>query len=274
MSKKYDYLKRTDKGTYAKPEVLYPGRNARTNFDPEEMAKLKEQIREAGGVLQPILARRRANGEGGELEIFDGERRYRCVQELLTEGVEIMWVPVTIGAGSEAELMLQAATTDQGKEKLDYVDQTNLVRILLGYGLNVKTIAERLGCSDGWVQQRRALVGLEPPAQEALRAGEIKLGKALKMAGKPFDEQMVELEKVRARKAKGDKKAGSVIPRPGKKACREMSDRFLAAQQLYTADQVAMVFGWVNGDVTKKELEEMLDGASVSHRPAALSLVH
>ncbi|KKN38273.1 hypothetical protein LCGC14_0755120 [marine sediment metagenome] len=259
MSKKYNFLKRTDRGMFAKPTALYPGpNNPRTNFDPEKMAKLKKQIRENGGVKQPLLVRRRQNDQAGELEIFDGERRNRCVQELLHEGVDIQWVPVTIRQGSEAELMLEAATTDQGKEKLDFVDQTNLVRILTGYGVDVKTISTRLGVSDSWVRQRLELGGLEPPSQQALRCKEITLGKALKMSKMTFTEQVAELEKIRNRRANGTKKAGSVIARPGKKACREMADEILQQRQLYTADQVTMMFGWFNGDVTAEELREQI----------------
>jgi len=252
--------KRTDNGLFANPSVLFEGPNARTDFDPEKLAILKEQIRQ-DGVKVPLVVRRRKNDQGGELEIFDGGRRFRCVRELLAEGHEVEWVPVIIRRASEAELMIEAAMTDTGKVKLDFVDQTNLVRMLTGYGLDVATIATRLGVSDTWVRQRQELVGLEPPAQQALRDKEITLGKALKMAkkGMTFSEQVEEIEKVRERRAKGVKKAGSVIPRPGKKACQKMAEQLQQTRQLYTADQVQMIFGWFNGDVTEQELMEHID---------------
>lgn len=275
MSKKSDFIKRTDNGLFAKPYSLFQGPNARTEFDPDELAILKEQIRQ-DGVKVPLVVRRRQSDQGGELEIFDGERRFRCVTELLAEGHEVEWVPIVIRRASEAELMIEAAMSDTGKVKLDFVDQTNLVRMLTGYGLDIKTISTRLGVSDTWVRQRLDLIGLEPPAQEALRDGEIKLGKALKMAKKDFAGQMAELKKVRERRARGDKKAGSVIPRPGKKKCREMADEMLQTQQLYTGDQVRMIFGWVNGEITELELRESL-GTQEHPQPASefsAALVH
>lgn len=272
-SKKCDWLKRTDNGLFARPEVLYQGPNARINFDPEKLARLEKEI-EHDGVKQPLIVKRRSNGDGGELQVFDGERRSRCVSNLRENGHEIEWVPVIIRRASEAELMIEAAMTDTGKVKLDFVDQTNLVRMLTGYGLDVKTISERLGVSDTWVRQRLDLIGLEPPAQEALRNKEITLGKALKMAqkGMTFEEQKAEVEKVRERRAKGEKKAGSVIPRPGKKKCREMADEMLSARQLYTGDQVRMIFGWVNGEVTETELRESLTDGVSSPEPAAATV--
>jgi ParB/RepB/Spo0J family partition protein len=255
MSKKDDFIKRTDNGLFAKPEVLYQGPNARTNFDREKLNILKGQIRQ-DGVKQPLVVRRRNNGEGGELEVFDGERRSRCVRELLNEGHKIEWVPIVIRRASEAELMIEAAMTDAGKVKLDFVDQVNLVRMLLGRGLDVPTISARLELSDTWVRQRVDLIGLEPPAQKALRNGEIKLGRALRMAKKDYKGQVAELKKIRERRAAGDKKAGSVIPRPGKKACHEMATYFAEQNRTYTAEQVVMVFGWVNGDITTEELRQ------------------
>jgi len=273
MPKREEWLKRTDRGTFARPEVLYQGSNPRTDFDPQELAILKEQIRQ-DGVLQPLMVRRRSDGKGGELEIFDGERRFRCVDALFDEGVEVGWVPVVIERGSEAEMMIKAAMTDSGKVKLDFVDQVNLVRMLTGYGMEIDTIAERLGMSPSWVRQRQELVGMEPPTQKALRNKEITLGKALKMSGKTFAEQREELAKVRERKAAGIKKAGSVAPRPGKKACREMAITILQRSQLYTAEQVCAVLRWVGGEVTDTELSAVLGGVPAKDKPAAELTLH
>lgn len=259
MSKSYSFIRRVDNGFLARPEVLFEGPNARTNFDPEKLAVLEVEIKNSG-VLKPLTVRRRKNGRGGELEIFDGGRRIRCVRALAAKGHKIEWIPIVIRRGSEAELMLEAAMTDISKEKLDYVDQTNLVRILTGYGLDVITIATRTGMSDTWVRQRLSLIGLNPPGQAALRAKEIKLGKALQMAELSFEGQQAELETVRNEKAAGAKKAGSVVACPGKKACRKMADQILKNQMLYSAQQVVLVLGWVTGDITAEELMEQLDG--------------
>ncbi len=259
MSKSYSFIKRTDNGLFARPEVMFEGPNARTNFDPDKMAVLEADIA-ANGPKMPLVVRRQQNGQGGELQIFDGGRRIRCIRSLVAAGRAIEWVPIVIRRASEAELMLEAASTDVSKEKLDYVDQTNLVRILTGYGLDVQTIATRTGMSDPWVRQRLSLVGLNPPGQAALRSKEITLGKALQMSGLSFEGQQAELETVRNRKAGGAKKAGSVVARPGKKACREMADRILKNQMLYSAAQVVLVLGWVTGDLTAEELLEELDG--------------
>jgi len=274
MPKREEWLKRTDRGTFAKPEVLYQGANARTSFDEEELCTLKEQIRQ-DGVLQPLVVRRRSNGEGGELEVFDGERRSRCVAALRAEGVEVEWVPVVIERGSEAEMMIKAAMTDTGKTKLDFVDQVNLVRMLTGYGMEINTISTRLGMSESWVRQRQELVGMEPPTQKALRTKEITLGKALKLAGKTFAEQKDELKRVRERKANGVKRAGSVAPpRPGKKVCREMAVTIQQRSQLYTAEQVCAVLRWASGEVTEDELCAALGSVPARNPATEQPVVH
>jgi ParB/RepB/Spo0J family partition protein len=270
MPKRENWLKRTDRGMFARPEVLYQGpNNPRTDFNKKELAILEEEIRQ-DGVLQPLMVRRRSNDEGGELEIFDGERRFRCVTALRDKGSEVEWVPVVIERGSEAELMIKAAMTDTGKVKLDFVDQVNLVRMLTGYGLEIDTIAERLGMSTTWVRQRQDLVGMEPPTQKALRNKEITLGKALKMAGKTFAEQKAELKKVRERKANGVKKAGSVTPRPGKRVCREMAVAIEQRSQLYTSEQVCAVLRWASGEVSEEQLIAALGTVPASGKAAAV----
>lgn len=268
-SKNYEYMKRTDRGTLAKPYALYQGPNARTNFDPEELATLKEQIRQ-DGVKQPLIVKRVDNGKGGHLKIFDGDRRNRCVQELIAEGHDIEWVPVIVRQGSDAELMVEAAMTAVGKAGLDFIDETNLVRMLLGYGMSVADIATRLGKSTPWAYQRQSLIGLEPFAQTALRDKEVTLTKALKMAKLDSDQQREELDKVRERRANGAKKAGSVTAKPGKKRIREMAADMLREDRYYSAGQVEALLKWVMGETDEDHARKALKPLSkkTAERPA------
>ena len=66
------------------PDEIKPStNNPRVLFDPEQLLELKKNIAEHG-VLVPIIVYQ-AKGEA-KFSILDGERRYRCVQELVAEG--------------------------------------------------------------------------------------------------------------------------------------------------------------------------------------------
>lgn len=66
------------------PEEIRPStNNPRLLFDPDQLLELKKNIGEHG-VLVPIIVYQ-AKGQA-KFSILDGERRYRCVQELVREG--------------------------------------------------------------------------------------------------------------------------------------------------------------------------------------------
>jgi len=71
---------------------IVPGDNHRTNFDPVEMNKLREGIKAANGVIQPILVRPIGDGRH---EIIAGYCRWLLSQEVMGENYEI---PVLIRA--------------------------------------------------------------------------------------------------------------------------------------------------------------------------------
>ena len=254
MPKREDWLKRTDRGTMARPEVLFLGPNARTHIDPDELSTLEIQIREEG-VLEQLLVRRLKGDDGGELQVWDGQRRLLCIRKIREEGHPIEWVPVKISRASEAELMLMAAMTQAGKIKLDPVDEARQVKMLLGYGMEVSAISERLGLSEGWVRQRDVLSGLSPVSQVALRAQEITLGKALQLADKTHDQQVAEIARVRERRERGEKGAGSVARPPGKRLIGALRDDIQKAisgqlelsQRPYTGEDLVAVLDWAAG---------------------------
>src|SRR5580692_10970514 len=64
-------------------EVIPSTNNPRHLFDPDQLLELKKNIGEHG-VLVPITVYQ-AKGQA-KFSILDGERRYRCVRELIAEG--------------------------------------------------------------------------------------------------------------------------------------------------------------------------------------------
>lgn len=254
MSKKYEWLKRTDRGWFAKPSVCYAGPNARTVFDREGLDVLKAQVKGVG-VQQPLLARRRSNDEGGELQVWDGARRLLVANELIAEGQPIEWVPVSIQRKSDADMMIAAAMTHAGKEPLDPVDEANMIGMLVGYGLKATEISDRLGKSVPWVNRRRQLLLLEPPARDALREGKLTLGRAEQLSKLEGDDQ-----KARLPKGSQEKPQGTPHRRPGKRAAKVLLDRigdrsWIPSTKLRSsADLVRRMIQWSLGEVSTDDL--------------------
>src|SRR5207244_976979 len=62
-------------------EDVHPsGENPRRDFDETAMAELVESVREHG-LLQPLVVRARAEGDGGGFMLIAGERRWRAAQK-------------------------------------------------------------------------------------------------------------------------------------------------------------------------------------------------
>ena len=259
-SKRYDYLKRTDKGWLAKPSACYLGPNARTIIDQEKLERLQAQITGVG-VKEPLLVRRTPDEFGHHLQIWDGQRRFLAATNLIDKGEPIEWIPVRIEQGSDADMMIAAAQTVTGKEPLDPVDEAGMVAMLLGYGLEADEIAKRLGMSVPWVNRRRSLQSLEPKARTALRTGLITIGRAEELAKLPRKQQMAKLPSKPTKKGTKPKPQGKEHKRPGKKQIRLLGTRLapvIVAGQLPVADLVESILEWVCGDLSTEELQQTL----------------
>jgi len=266
-SKKVSWLKRTDRGWFADATVLFQGDNARTVFDPVRLSILKGMIKR-DGVKQALLVRRVKDDERGHLEIFDGERRMRCVRELIKEGHYIadangiFWVPVDIQKKSKAELLILAAQTAEGKEKLDPLDESGMIAMLLSAGLKKKEIAEGLGHNNTtWVTNREKLQLLTPKAKKALRKGTITLTLAQDMSGWSEKKQDAKVTKAKAGKKAGQKRAGSAAPkRPGKKLIKKVAAIMeeTSEETSYSRDEVLILLDWINGELDEETMREHL----------------
>lgn len=258
-SKKYTYLKRTDKGWLAKPSACYLGPNARTVIDPEKLERLQAQITGVG-VKEPLLVRRTPGATDElHLQIWGGQRRFTAVNNLLAKGEPIEWIPVRIEQGSDADMMIAAAQTVTGKEPLDPVDEAGMVTMLLGYGLEADEIAKRLGMSVAWVNRRRKLQRLEPKARAVLREGRITIGRAEELADMAGPIQLAKLP------ADGPgsclaKPQGKLNKRPGKKQIRTLTTRLKVSMgdNAEIWDRFNAVLRWVCGDLTSEELQQQL----------------
>jgi len=162
----------------ARFDMITPSpRNPRKHIDDESLRGLAESIA-ADGIHLPLLVR--MNPAGQELyEIIAGERRWRAVQLLISEG----------RAGNDYELPIKpihpcddrraleiAVTENVARKDMTPWEEAQAFASLVAAGAKVEEIAKTVGLVARTVQKRLRLVNdLAPEVQQALAAGTISV---------------------------------------------------------------------------------------------------
>lgn len=192
------------------------------NFYPmSEIEDLADAIELAGGILQPLLVRRKAPGH---YEIIAGHRRWTATKYLVEQGrTQYAMLPCHVQDGDELVAKINLIVTNSQREKTPYVKMqeiTELEQLLqelasgseeekakfaritgvkLGAGETVtarvlrKLVAKKAGLSETNVARLKHInQNLEPELKEAMEAGKIGISIANELAGmKPEEQQMV-----------------------------------------------------------------------------------
>ena len=157
--------------------------------DLPDIPALADSIAQVG-ILEPLSVETMA-GHAGPWRIIAGHRRHAAVQDLIDDG---RWpatrrLPCTIGAvaaGEEARLVAQLVENLQ-RVDLDPIDEANGYRRLVEHGWPNTRIAAATGRNKDRVASRLKLLKLPAIWQNQLRAGEITLDFAAKLAATPAD---------------------------------------------------------------------------------------
>lgn len=125
------------------------------SFADAEFDVLKEEIRHAGGNVQPIKVRPVA-GDSGKFEIVFGHRRHRACLEL---GLPVR---ALVEAVSEVELFEQMERENRGRKNLSAWEQGCMYRQAIDAGLyaSQRKLAEALGTDLSLVSKSMALARL------------------------------------------------------------------------------------------------------------------
>ena len=186
-----------------------------------EIEDLADAIELAGGILQPLLVRRKAPGH---YEIIAGHRRWTATKYLVEQGrTQYAMLPCHVQDGDELVAKINLIVTNSQREKTPYVKMqeiTELEQLLqelasgseeekakfaritgvkLGAGETVtarvlrKLVAKKAGLSETNVARLKHInQNLEPELKEAMEAGKIGISIANELAGmKPEEQQMV-----------------------------------------------------------------------------------
>src|SRR5688572_30547587 len=140
---------------YAPIEEVHPNREQpRRNFDEAALGELAASIQELG-ILEPILARKRA---AGGYEIIAGERRWRAAQR-----AGLREVPVFVRELTPKESFEAALVENLQREDLNPVETARAFQRLIDeHGHTQDSVAARVGKDRSTVANAMRLLKLPP----------------------------------------------------------------------------------------------------------------
>ena len=195
---------------------LVPGSyQPRTRMDEGALYELAESIR-AQGIMQPILVRRIAQGEGERrlaawqaqqglssvprgtrpvYEIIAGERRFRASR---LAGLES--VPVLVRDVPDEAAAAMALIENIQREDLNPLEEAQgLQRLVSEFGLTHEQAAQAVGRSRSAASNLLRLLNLADPVQTMLMAGDLDMGHARALLGLERAAQITAANRIAAR---------------------------------------------------------------------------
>lgn len=143
----------------------------RRHFDNEKIKELVDSIRQ-DGLIQPITVRP-APGDG-DYELIVGERRLRAHQTLGYKTISAVVRIVT-----EAEASVITLIENIQREDLTLMEEASSLDILLQrYDGDIQKLAQKIGKSFTYVNDRVMLLKLPKEIQKILNTGELNLAQA------------------------------------------------------------------------------------------------
>ncbi len=158
----------------------------RTEFKPGELAELEASLR-ANGLLQPIIVRPKAGGDGYEL--IAGERRLRAA-------TKIGWdeIPAVVKEIDNQMLLTLALVENLQRSNLNPIEEAlGYQRLISDFTLTQQQIAELVGKDRTTVANILRLLGLPESVRSILKEGHITLGHARALLAVTDERQLAAL---------------------------------------------------------------------------------
>jgi ParB family transcriptional regulator, chromosome partitioning protein len=157
-------------------DEVHPNRDQpRRHFDDDALEELAQSIR-THGILEPILARRRAQGGYG---IVAGERRWRAAQR-----AGLKQVPVFVRELSDTQAFEAALVENLQREDLNPVETARaLSRLIDEHGHTQETVAQRVGKNRSTITNALRLLKLPSDVLELLETGRLSEGHGRALLG-------------------------------------------------------------------------------------------
>ena len=153
--------------------IVVDGFNSRIDFGniDELAAQIKEQ-----GMLNPITVIPQKDDNGIETyRLVDGERRYRAVMKLISEGHDIARIKALFlsKSTSEEDMLVQQFLRNEGKNFTEYELGVLCRKLRDNCGKTIAEIAKMLGKNQGVISYALADLEYDPRIQEMLKTNQI-----------------------------------------------------------------------------------------------------
>ncbi|WP_374600495.1 ParB/RepB/Spo0J family partition protein [Brevundimonas sp.] len=151
------------------PHPLNPRKDFESDAAEDALNELRESIL-LRGLMQPIVVR--PGPEAGTWWIVDGERRFRAIQQANWDGD---WdddkpVPIVIREVDDREHLLLSLTANLQRADMTAIEEAVAFHASVhDFGMGTEDLANELGKSQRYVQQRIALLKLSAEDQERMR---------------------------------------------------------------------------------------------------------
>jgi ParB/RepB/Spo0J family partition protein len=142
--------------------VANPGQ-PRKHFDRVALDELTASIA-AVGLLEPIIVR----PVDGQYVIVAGERRWRAAQ-----AAGLATIPAIVRELGDAEAFELSMIENVIRADMNAIEEANGYQMLLASGMDVATIASRIGKSAGQISARVKLLRLDPAIQKLVADGQM-----------------------------------------------------------------------------------------------------
>ncbi|MGZ5767978.1 MAG: ParB/RepB/Spo0J family partition protein [Caldimonas sp.] len=160
-------------------EDVYPtADNPRQRFDEQKLNELAESIR-TQGLVQPLVVRKRSDGDGGGFWLIAGERRWRAAQRAGLKSVSV--VVKDVQARDAYELTL---VENLQREDLNPIEEAEAYqRLSAEFGYTQEQLALRVGKDRATVANSLRLLKLPQKVRNLVAGDELQMGHARALLG-------------------------------------------------------------------------------------------
>ena len=173
-------------------EDIHPAAdNPRQRFDEQKLNELAESIKNQG-LVQPLVVRKRSDGEGGGFWLIAGERRWRAAQRAGLKSIPV--VVKDVQAKDAYELTL---VENLQREDLNPIEEAEAYqRLSSEFGYTQEQLALRVGKDRATVANALRLLKLPQKVRNLVAGDELQMGHARALLGL---EQEAAIERAAAR---------------------------------------------------------------------------
>jgi ParB family transcriptional regulator, chromosome partitioning protein len=152
--------------------------NPRQRFDEQKLNELAESIRNQG-LVQPLVVRKRSDGDGGGFWLIAGERRWRAAQRAGLKSIPV--VVKDVQAKDAYELTL---VENLQREDLNPIEEAEAYqRLSSEFGYTQEQLALRVGKDRATVANALRLLKLPQKVRNLVAGDELQMGHARALLG-------------------------------------------------------------------------------------------